>query len=549
MPVLPGRLAARLPARLAACLAALTLTLAAGSTAIGEEACVPLYRKGVINLPFNPAFLHVSRFPASGGPGQRDALLMSSFFNVERDAAGDKVTRVFERDLTAWIPDLAAVDPASFDASKELEVLTDRAGEPFKHVWPNESDLVPPGVVPFEAMVVPGGFLATPKPGRITLVNLDDPKRGEYIVVESGTGTPDCSAGKGAGQIRNDRWFYHQALFHDMDGDGLKDLITARANLMPFLYQCPPVGELVWFRNPGAALKADVPWEIRVLVGLPAETGGPEVNMALSDLDADGVPEIIATHFFTSDNITVFGAPAGGQWKDVDPVRRPLRRKVIMTGQGRPFAVEPEDLNGDGRLEILTSNHQGDGCFEMTNDAIPGRVIALEQPASGKLFEEDWTVRILKDNIRPNPTFPKPVRGPGRLAPNRAIAFWPERRLEERDRPWIVVGGDEASKVWVLKPVSSKPDDWRYESVTIFDINDHYGANTTQTIALDPKGEVISTIGGLAWRYDRPGEDGMAEFYIPVFEARQVHIFSFRKGKRRDRVACPADVTIACPAP
>lgn len=537
------------PSRLVALPLALACTLAAGSTATGGEACVPLYRKGIINLPFNPAFLQVAAFPTGNGTETRDALLMSSFFNVEKDPAGEKVTRVFERDLTAWIPDLASVNPATFDARKELEVLTDRAGEPFRHVWPNESGRVPEGVVPFAAVVVPGGFLATPKPGRITLVNVDDPRRTEYVVVEAGTGTPDCTAGKEPGQVRNDRWFYHQALFHDMDGDGLKDLITARANLMPFMYQCPPVGELVWFRNPGAALKPDVPWEIRVLVGLPAETNGPEVNMALSDLDGDGVPEIIATHFFTSDHITVFGAPAGGQWKDVDPERRPLRRKTIMTGQGRPFAVEPEDLNGDGRLEILTSNHQGDGCFDVTQDVIPGRVIALEQPASGRLFDEDWSTHILKDNIRPNPTFPKPVRGPGRLAPNRAIAFWPARKLEESTKPWIVVGGDEASKVWVLKPASSRQDDWRYESVTIFDINEHYGANTTQTIALDPKGEVISTIGGLAWRYDRPGKDGMAELYIPVFEARQVHIFSFRKGKRANRVRCPTDITIACPAP
>ncbi len=97
------------------------------------------------------------------------------------------------------------------------------------------------------------------------------------------------------------------------------------------------------------------------------------------------------------------------------------------------------------------------------------------------------------------------MRGPGRLAPNHAFAFWPERRLEERTRPWVIVGGDEASKVWVLKPVSQKKDDWRYESVTIFDINDHYGPNTTQTIATDPKGQTISTIGGLGLRYDRAG--------------------------------------------
>lgn len=224
---------------------ALAVTLGAGSAATGGEACVPLYRKAVINLPFNPAFLHVTTFPTGKGTETRDALLMSSFFNVEKDAAGEKVTRVFERDLTAWIPDLSAAANGTFDAGRDLEILTDRAGEPFKHVWPNESDRVPDGVLPFEAVVVPGGFLSTPKPGRITLVNVDDPKRTEYVVVESGTGTPDCSAGKTPDKIRNDHWYYHQALFHDMDGDGLKDLITARASLMPFKYQCPPVGELV----------------------------------------------------------------------------------------------------------------------------------------------------------------------------------------------------------------------------------------------------------------------------------------------------------------
>jgi hypothetical protein len=156
--------------------------------ATSAEACVTLYRKGVITLPFNPAFLHVAAFPTAKGQESRDALLMSSFFNVERDDAGDKVTRVFERDLAAWIPDLPGLNPATFNPVTDVEILTDRAGEPFRHVWPNEFDRVPDGVVPFEAVVVPGGFLATPGPGRITLVNLDDPKRGEYVVVESGTG-------------------------------------------------------------------------------------------------------------------------------------------------------------------------------------------------------------------------------------------------------------------------------------------------------------------------------------------------------------------------
>ena len=169
------------PGRLPAGLLLSSLALLTTATADSEEACTALYRKTVLDLPFNPAFLKVEPFPEGAGPpgaehGRRDALLMSSFFNVERDDKGEKVTRYFERDLVAWIPDIAAAAAGGFDARRDLEILTDRAGEPFRHVWPNESSRVPDGVVPFEAIAVPDGFLSTPKPGGIALVNLDDPR-------------------------------------------------------------------------------------------------------------------------------------------------------------------------------------------------------------------------------------------------------------------------------------------------------------------------------------------------------------------------------------
>ncbi|MCL4721219.1 MAG: hypothetical protein KJ041_04545 [Gammaproteobacteria bacterium] len=522
--------------------AVLALCIGVGAVAADPEPCIRLFRKGVLNTPFNPAFLHVSTFRDAKGR-KRDALLMSSFFNVEKDAAGMKVERFTERDLAAWIPDLDGVDPAAFEARRELEVLTDRNRDRPLTVWPNETEKVPDGVLPFQAIVVPGGFLSDRRPGRLVLVKVDDPARTEYVVAEAGTAEPVCANG----QVQNERWYYHGAVFIDMDGDGLRDLVTARASLMPFMYGCPPSGELLWFRNPGPALDPGVQWQPTVLVGLPRELDGPEVNLTAADLDDDGVEEIIATHFFTSDQIEVFGAPAGQEWRTVNPAEgRPVRRQAIMSGQGRPFAVQAVDLNRDGRPEILTSNHQGDGCFEVTRDAIPGRVLALQQPASGRLFDEPWTTHILKDDIRPQPTFPAPVRGPGRLAPNRAIALWPARWMEGLIRPWILVGGDEAAKIWVLKPMSRRKNDWRYESVVIFDINKHYGPGTTQTLMNFPQGVSISTIGGLTWRYDRPGAFGRAEIYAPVFEARQIHIFSFRPGTG-EPVACGSDARLACP--
>jgi hypothetical protein len=537
-----NKLAQRGVAVLAGTLWLLPATAVAASEA---EQCPDVYLRDTLRMPFNPAFLHVAAF-ADGRGRAREALLLSSFFNVIKDPSGRRVERFVERDLAAWIPDLDAVERRGFDPARDVEVLTDRGASAAKTVWPNETDRVPTGVVPFEAVVIPGGFLSPEKPGRFTLVNVSDPARPEYVVAEAGTAKPDCRDGI----VRNEQWYYHQALFHDMDGDGRQDIVTARASFKPFLHRCPPTGELVWFRNPGPALDPAQPWDVRVLVGLPDERNGPEVNLELADLDGDGVPEIIATHFFTSDHITIFGAPAGRPWSALarDATLRP-RRQVVMSGQGRPFAVEAVDLDLDGRLEILTSNHQGDGCFDVTRDSIPGRVLALVPPASGRIFDEPWSAQILKDDIRPHPTMPAPERGPGRLAPNRALAFWPQRSMEGRERPWIVVGGDEASKVWVLRPVAPRArGDWRYVSHVIYDINEHYGPGTTQTLQRDPQGVKIGTIGGIAWRYDRPGPRGRAVIYAPVFEAREIQVLSFRSGRGR-RVGCGPDVVTACPAP
>lgn len=264
---------------------AATISIALTAVAADPEACLRLFRKGVLTLPFNPAFLHVVEV----GPDGRAALMMSSFFNVEREADGEKVTRVFERDLVAWIPDLDSVDLAKFDPATQLEVLTDRAGPPYKEVWPNESDVVPEGVLPFNAVVVPGGFLATPKAGRFTIVNVDDPARPEYVVAAAGTATPDCSDGV----VRNERWFYHQALFHDMDGDGLKDIVTGKRH---FAHGSKGDAEplapavLYWFRlvrGPGG------PDFVPYLIDGDSGVG---TQVVVADANGDGRPDVVVSN-------------------------------------------------------------------------------------------------------------------------------------------------------------------------------------------------------------------------------------------------------------
>ncbi|MEL7368212.1 MAG: hypothetical protein AAFN74_04815, partial [Myxococcota bacterium] len=342
--------------------------------------------------------------------------------------------------------------------------------------------------------------------------------------------------------------------------DGFRDIVTVRSGFRvgPFIY--PPFSELVYFKNPGVDLAPDVEWAETVLWGGPAaQFLGPDIHLAAHDFEGDGIPEIVATHFFsgfapppgvpfpTNGKISIYGAPVGQPWSVVDALAFSLPRVAdISVDQGFPFDIQIVDLNGDGQADILATNHQPDQCTPATSSAVLGRVYALQAPASGRVFDQPWTTHILLDDVVPNPSLrPQP---PGRLAPGLASAFWPIRLFEGVVKPWVVVGGDEASRVWVLRPRAPfDADDWRYESAVIFDINDYYGAGASQTP--DAFGVTISTIGGVVVRYDRPGPFGLAEIYIPVFEGRDIHVLSYRRGRAQQRIDCPVDESIACSTP
>jgi hypothetical protein len=244
--------------------------------------------------------------------------------------------------------------------------------------------------------------------------------------------------------------------------------------------------------------------------------------------EGDGVPEIIATHFFAGmpmmqssnfsydSQLVLYGAPKGENWAVVDfydPTAPMPRVKALVTDQGMIFDCSFADLNHDGLMDILLTNHA-----EETSE-IPGRVIALEQPTSGKLFEDDWTRHILMDDIRPAP-YPFPEEGPGRMAPGSAVAFYPSASA---NLPWIAVSGDEAAKAWVLEPTGETS--WTYKAHVLFDINEYYGPKTTQTPLLDPFGIIISTIADIEIQYDDKG----SHLYVPVFESTDIHVYRYKE--------------------
>ena len=48
---------------------------------------------------------------------------------------------------------------------------------------------------------------------------------------------------------RKFEWFYHRVRWFDVNGDGLQDIVTARA-IDPLIYG-QATGELIWYENPG----------------------------------------------------------------------------------------------------------------------------------------------------------------------------------------------------------------------------------------------------------------------------------------------------------
>jgi hypothetical protein len=204
--------------------------------------------------------------------------------------------------------------------------------------------------------------------------------------------------------------------------------------------------------------------------------------------------------------------------------------------QGKPFGIEIVDLNADGRVDILCTNHQPDGSRAFPSE-IPGRVFALEQPTSGAIFVDDWTTHVLLDGIRPNLSLANAQSS--RLAPGAASAIFPfsgERKQKKLQRPWIVVGGDEASKVWLLSPVTEQ--DWTYNAQVIFDINEFYDSETTQTPLMDPFGITISTIGKVI-AIDSKKKRGDLVILVPVFEANHFHVLRLSKCSKKDKSSKP----------
>jgi hypothetical protein len=318
-----------------------------------------------------------------------------------------------------------------------------------KIYWPNNVTPIDSQLFGKEGFLVASGFIL--KPGSV----------GGVFFIDQETFT--------ATKITVDRknWFYHQAIPYNLKRDGNLGILTSRCNKQIFSLE-KSKGELVWFEKPK---NAGDPWKENILVK------GPDVYYTLRDIDQDGKNEIIATDFF-HDKLYLIKEEKG-KFEKVE-----IDKKIK-----RPFDVTLVDLNNDGKLELLVTNH--------TNK---GSVYVYEIPQDVKNGE--WKRHEILSNI----TCRIPIPSEG--APGNAITFYPKRGMG--GKPYIFVSGDGSGKVHMLIPKKPMdPQNWEYHEKIIHQDN--------------------CTIGKIKMDFD---ELGYARLFVPLYEKNKILCYSFNPAQK-----------------
>lgn len=335
----------------------------------------------------------------------------------------------------------------NFSTAKPVLVSSD-----FK--WPNIVSVAPKEIGDY--VVVPDGFLVPTKS-----------TGGIYFLAANCSGTLSSDTKPIEITQPKSGWFYHTVEWRDMNGDGKLDAITARGT-KPLLGKSG--GELLWLEQPATNPFTAVPWKEHILAT------GPDIGITTADLhQGDDQFEVFAAEFFaqrlsvlsvSTKNATVIAS------RDID------------TGIGPPFYVSVVDLNMDGSMDLLVTNHKG---------GAGGEVLVYEIPQD--VLNGEYKKHVIASNF----TVTEP--GSNQASPGFAYAFKPESSYQ--GSPFILVAGDGSQKAYLLRPTDK---DFVY----------------TQRVVLSVNG-VVGSIG----IGDMFGSDGWAEFFVPDYDEGRLYAFTF----------------------
>ncbi|XP_066268656.1 uncharacterized protein [Branchiostoma lanceolatum] len=388
-----------------------------------------------------PAFLGLLPNVTSAGVTKYD-LLISTFSGIP-----------FTQDYVWGVPDVGSrlQSPASWTP----EVIT------YQLHWPNEVEPVPvdvfgkPGVV----SVAGGFFLPTKSDGGLFLIDGWPDKAGSPVDISSDDEKRD--------------WFFHRVEWVDMDGDGLKDALTARAFFNPLAGSSK--GELLWFQQPKSNPTTTPYWSLHKIIT------GPDTFFRTAKLPIGGKLRtvIITCGFFSKELRITWTDDPKGNWTNT----KSINSAVIDDGL-QYFSVEVADLNADGTDDLLVT----------VNSASNGTVYIYEVPAD--VATQPFGRIVIKSGYSVPGFFTN-----GKGAPGSAFPFYPS--ANKTGKPYILVSGDDDRHAYVMTPLSKDPKDWRYKQDVVY----HGGGTVGQIVMADVNA------------------DGIQEVFVPAYNDNKVVVY------------------------
>jgi len=306
--------------------------------------------------------------------------------------------------------------------------------------WPNKLDKTPAWMGDY--VVVPDGFLP---PGKTD--------GGMFLCDRDGVVHRIAEFLSGA--------FYHEIEWHDFNGDGQEDMLTVRAIKGGSFFRPSFRGEMLWFENPGKAEMLNT-WPQHKIVD------GPDV--IFKSIPFNGGIAVYCTEFFRDDpRMTLRFLNNKGEHQSM---------RIIDGNMGKPFGMQLVDLDGDGRDELLATNHQGN--FRDNDDSVAPAVFIYEIPddISSGAFPRTiatWDPSPLKDD------------GVGAGAPGFAYGFHPDMSASASEPKWIAAAGDGCFDVWILKPISGRRFEYEVELID-------FGGTTGELLLMDFDNDGITDI-------------------------------------------------------